>query len=330
MTVLAGSAGATQSTASARISAHLTKTTFLDSEAASIQLIYKFSRPSKSFSYQLSIKKGPKWQTVKSVTKKGSFMGSKSMTIKKVFAGKPLKLGSYRLKLSANANRVSLSFRVTRAVPSPIELDITVWPNRWNNQSDTYTLDCPGGAGTLPAAAPACAELSHLDVSVFAPVPGGTGCPQNMEGPQAARVTGRFYGNSIDASFSLHNGCEIERWHKLSFLFPLDAALSITIWPNGETGAHYVYTLRCPEGSGTLPAAASACAKLSRLGPSALSTGCVPLGPSGHGGPEIAVLTGDFAGKSVDNLTDTYNRSNDCEIALWNAHSFLFPLESSS
>jgi hypothetical protein len=325
--VLVGVAGAASSTNSARISAHLTKTSFTATEASSVKLVYKFSKPSKSFSYRLTVKQGSKWQTVKSVRKKGAFKGSKTTTVKKFFAGKPIKDGSYRLMLSADANRVSLSFRVTLAVPSPIKLSITMWPSGETGPSDTYTLDCPGGTGTLPQAASACAELSQFDASVFDPVPGDVGCTQNYGGPQVARVTGRFYENSIDAVFDLYNGCQIERWQKLSFLFPLDASLSITVWPSGKSGTQDVYTLECPRGSGTLPAAASACAKLSRLGTSAFSSGCDAQDPSGNGGPQLAQVTGDFAEESVD---DAFNRANDCEIARWNALSFLFPLEGSS
>jgi hypothetical protein len=108
-----GLAGANSSKASAaRISAHLTKTSFKRSQAGSVKLIYRFSATSKHFSYLLSFKKGSKWLAVKSVKKKGTFKGSKSMTVKKVFAGKSVKVGSYRLKLSADGGSKLLSFKV--------------------------------------------------------------------------------------------------------------------------------------------------------------------------------------------------------------------------
>jgi len=111
--LLVGAATAAPSKASsAKISAHLTKTSFKSSEAGSVKLIYKFSTPSKSFAYTLTFKKGSKWQSVKSVKKTGSFKGSKSMTVKKVFAGKAVKIGSYRLKLSADGGSKTLSFKV--------------------------------------------------------------------------------------------------------------------------------------------------------------------------------------------------------------------------
>jgi len=118
-----GLAGAASSTAfSGKISARLTKTSFKPAQVGSVRLIYKFSATSKRFSYLLSFKKGAKWQKVKSVKKKGSFKGSKSMTVKKVFAGKPVKVGKYRLKLSADGGSKTLSFKVIKAktpVPPP-------------------------------------------------------------------------------------------------------------------------------------------------------------------------------------------------------------------
>ena len=92
----------------AKISAHLTKTSFTSAQASSVKLIYRFSKKSDGFSYLLTFKKSSKWQTVNSVKKKGSFNGSKSVAAKKIFAGKPIKVGSYRLELSSNLARVTL------------------------------------------------------------------------------------------------------------------------------------------------------------------------------------------------------------------------------
>jgi hypothetical protein len=97
------------------ISAHLTKTSFKSSEAAKVKLIYKFSAPSKSFSYLLAFRKGSTWQTVTSVKKRGTFKGSKSMTVKQVFAGKSVKVGNYRLKLSVDGGSKLLTFKVIKA-----------------------------------------------------------------------------------------------------------------------------------------------------------------------------------------------------------------------
>ena len=119
--LLVGAASAAPSKASAgKISAHLTKTSFKSSQAGSVKLIYKFSATSKSFAYKLTIKKGSKWLKVKSVKKTGSFKGSKSMTVKKVFAGKSVKVGSYRLKLSADGGSKTLGFKIAVVGRRPI------------------------------------------------------------------------------------------------------------------------------------------------------------------------------------------------------------------
>ena len=60
----------------------------------------------------LSLKKGKKWAVVKSVRKTGSFK-TYTITVKKLFAGKAVKRGSYKLKLSADKNSKTLTFKVT-------------------------------------------------------------------------------------------------------------------------------------------------------------------------------------------------------------------------
>jgi hypothetical protein len=94
-------------------SAHLTKKSFKRSQVAKVKLLYSFSPKSEHFSYLLSLKKKAKWLTVQSVAKAGSFEGSYTMTVKKLFGGKAIKAGSYRLKLSADKNSKLLTFRVT-------------------------------------------------------------------------------------------------------------------------------------------------------------------------------------------------------------------------
>jgi len=103
----------TSTSSSGKVSGHLTKTSFKRSEAAKVKLLYSFSPKSKVFAYALSIKKGSKWLTLRSVRKTGSFKGSYSMTVKQIFGSKPIKPGSYRIKLTADANSKTLAFRVT-------------------------------------------------------------------------------------------------------------------------------------------------------------------------------------------------------------------------
>ena len=57
----------------------------------------------------------------------------------------------------------------------------------------------------------------------FAPVPEGTACTQIYGGPEIADVSGTFNGQTVDTQFSRGNGCELERWKRVGFLFPASA-----------------------------------------------------------------------------------------------------------
>lgn len=108
----------------ARISAHLTSTSFAATKASKVKLIYSFSSTSRRFSYLLTRKVGAKWQSVKQVKKIGSFSGRHTMTVKRVFAGKAIKVGKYHLRLAADVGSKTLSFTVKKAsggggVPPP-------------------------------------------------------------------------------------------------------------------------------------------------------------------------------------------------------------------
>jgi hypothetical protein len=97
------------------------------------------------------------------------------------------------------------------------ELEISVTPGG-EAPTRVWTLNCPDG-GTLPDAAQACEQLEQLD-DPFAPVPKNTACTQIYGGPQEADVRGTFRGRPVQAHFGRGNGCEIERWDRVAFLFP--------------------------------------------------------------------------------------------------------------
>jgi Subtilisin inhibitor-like len=82
-----------------------------------------------------------------------------------------------------------------------------------------WTLRCGPAGGSLPRPAAACTRLLALP-DPFAPVPKGIVCTDIYGGPQTARVTGRFRGRTIWASFARRNGCEIARWNRVAFFFP--------------------------------------------------------------------------------------------------------------
>ena len=96
-------------------------------------------------------------------------------------------------------------------------LEISVTPGS-EAPTKIWRLRCPSG-GTLPNAAEACEQLSQMD-DPFAPVPKNTACTQVYGGPQEADVTGLYRGRRVKAHFDRGNGCEIERWDKVGFLFP--------------------------------------------------------------------------------------------------------------
>lgn len=92
-------------------SAKLSKTSLSSSRAGKVKLTCTFSPKSKLFAYVLSIKKGKKWAVVKSARKTGSF-ARLTLTVRQIFAGKPIKRGSYRLKLTADTNSRVIAFRI--------------------------------------------------------------------------------------------------------------------------------------------------------------------------------------------------------------------------
>jgi Subtilisin inhibitor-like len=98
------------------------------------------------------------------------------------------------------------------------DLQISLSVRNSERPSKFWTLRCPAG-GTLPDAAEACSKLAQLD-DPFAPVPQGTACTQIYGGPELADVSGTLDGKPVDTQFSRGDGCEIERWNRVAFLFP--------------------------------------------------------------------------------------------------------------
>ena len=117
--VSSGATGAAQSrdaslatTSGGKISAHLTKTSFRAAEAGTVKLVYRFSRSSKRFAFLLTRKNGTKWLVVGSVRRTGTFTGSHTITVRKLFSGKTVRAGRYRLKLTADGSNKLLAFTV--------------------------------------------------------------------------------------------------------------------------------------------------------------------------------------------------------------------------
>ena len=83
-----------------------------------------------------------------------------------------------------------------------------------------YTLVCADVAGgDHPAAQEACDHLLTID-DPFAPIPEDAMCTQVFDGPQTARVTGRWRGEPVDLELGRNDGCRIEQWDRLGPLLP--------------------------------------------------------------------------------------------------------------
>jgi Subtilisin inhibitor-like/RTX calcium-binding nonapeptide repeat (4 copies)/WD40-like Beta Propeller Repeat len=112
--------------------------------------------------------------------------------------------------------------RVMRNVPAAnaTRLTISVWPRGKQGAARPVrrTLACKPARGSLPRAARACRRLLALR-RPFRGVPRGTACTEIYGGPEVAEVRGRLRGRGVAARFTRTDGCQIERWNRVSFLF---------------------------------------------------------------------------------------------------------------
>ena len=96
-------------------------------------------------------------------------------------------------------------------------LRVTYWEDSAKPaDSVTWTLRCNPARGSLPRPARACARLAAGGAKLFAPLPRNIVCTEIYGGPQRARVVGRVNGRRIWATFARSNGCEIDRWQRIS------------------------------------------------------------------------------------------------------------------
>lgn len=130
------------------VSAHLTKTSLTSAKARKVKLVYKVSPTSKSISYLLTKKSGTKWVKVRRTSKKGAFKGSYSVTVKKLFGPKAVKVGQYRVRVSADRNSLTRKFKVVKAaVPLPAAFQKTSPINGAVNQTIPVRLSWGGSRG---------------------------------------------------------------------------------------------------------------------------------------------------------------------------------------
>lgn len=103
------------------------------------------------------------------------------------------------------------------AASGPTALEVTYWEKgRGGSPPRVWVLRCDPPRGTLPRPVGACRRLAARGAELFAPTPPGAVCTQIYGGPQVARVVGTVKGARIRTTFTRVDGCEIERWQRLS------------------------------------------------------------------------------------------------------------------
>jgi len=101
--------------------------------------------------------------------------------------------------------------------PASTSLRITYWEDGANTGANvTWTLRCNPPRGSLPRKAVACRRLAAGGARLFAPLPPDVVCTEIYGGPQRARVVGTVSGRRIWTTFARTNGCEIDRWGRVS------------------------------------------------------------------------------------------------------------------
>ena len=103
----------------------------------------------------------------------------------------------------------------------PTALTIRIWPDERKAASIRYAVACRPARGTLPRPAAACTKLASGGTALFAPPPPDQVCIAIYGGPQRAIVSGTVDGRRVWVSLRRRDGCEIERWRRLSFLLPI-------------------------------------------------------------------------------------------------------------
>ncbi|HEU6445723.1 MAG TPA: SSI family serine proteinase inhibitor [Gaiellaceae bacterium] len=108
---------------------------------------------------------------------------------------------------------------------------------------------------------------------------------------------------------------------------PAGTELDIVVWPEGRSGDQDEASLRCSPAGGSLADAEAACLRLERMERPFVRPGGQVACTEIYGGPAVAEIRGTFDGAQVD---ATFARTDGCEIAFWDRHQFLFPVEPAS
>jgi subtilisin inhibitor-like len=122
-----------------------------------------------------------------------------------------------RASLVAVLLAVTAATTASAATTATSALRVTYWEDVAKpSESITWTLRCNPARGSLPRPARACARLAAGGARLFARMPRNIVCTEIYGGPQRARVVGTVNGRRIFATFARSNGCEIDRWQRIS------------------------------------------------------------------------------------------------------------------
>ena len=116
----------------------------------------------------------------------------------------------------AAATALAVAFAGSRGPTATTSLTVTYWADGAPSKAQKWTLRCQPVGGTLQRRVRACAKLKAGGAKLFAPVRPDVMCTEIYGGPQVARVSGKVGGKAVNATFSRTNGCQIDRWDKLS------------------------------------------------------------------------------------------------------------------
>jgi subtilisin inhibitor-like len=103
------------------------------------------------------------------------------------------------------------------SLSSHTALTVTFWEDGSRTADrDVSTLRCNPARGTVERPVEACRRLAAGGWRLVAPVSDSAVCTQIYGGPQVARVVGYIKGRRAWARFTRQNGCQIDRWNRLS------------------------------------------------------------------------------------------------------------------
>ena len=174
-------------------------------------------------------------------------------------------------------------------------------------------------------------------------LPADQACTEIYGGPDEAFITGEINGQTIDATISRINGCEIDRWEQLVGLIP--PALGVTDIPGGggpianlriivrhpDLAADIEYEVGCLGDTFPVTPAiegvdgAAGCALLQDEAIRDLLINGFPADQActmQYGGPDEAFISGEIDGEAVDIAV---TRTDGCQIAAWDSLVGLLP-----